>query len=70
MQVGFSDFGAVGFFPGPGEIPDVFQEKDNLQRDWISAWRIIEGFARKKAKGVDGNVIINHAGGGLRFVSD
>ena len=61
---------AVEFLLGSGEIPDVFQEENNLMRDRKAAWRVIEGFATKKAKGVDGDVIIDHSGCGFWFVSD
>ena len=61
---------AVEFLFGPGEIPDVFQKENNLMGDGKTARWVIEGFATKKAKGVDGDVIINHAGRGLGLVSD
>ena len=61
---------AVEFLLGPGEIPDVFQEENNLMGDGKAARRIVEGFATKKAKGVDGDVIINHAGCGFGLISN
>ena len=70
MQVGGADFVAVEFLLGSGEIPDVFQEENNLMRDRKAAWRVVEGFATKKAKGVDGDVVIDHARCGLDFISD
>ncbi len=70
MQVGGADFVAVEFLPGPSEIPDVFQEENNLMRDGKVAWWVVEGFTTKKAKGVDGDVIINHAGRGFGLISN
>ena len=52
---------AVEFLFGPGEIPDVFQKENNLVGDGKAARWVIEGFATKKAKGVHGDVVIDHA---------
>ena len=70
MQEGGTDFVAVEFLPGPGEIPDVFQEENNLMGDGKAAWRVVEGFATEKSKGVYGDVVLSHSGRGFGLISD